>query len=204
MVDVYLLYKTLTNNKQRPKRNLSQIRSDLYLYLLRLVASGESVFLAPHNILLIGIYSIKVATNQLLMPQFPEKVSFMLKVKKKFLINTVSRLGLMCVLFTGLVGCSQFSFSKVNALGANVTPIRELQSEPMIGTTAYIQGKVERRVPLLKRQAYLINDSTGKIWAITNQTALQEGEYAVIKGKIKYQPIPIAGKDFGEVFLEEK
>jgi hypothetical protein len=88
--------------------------------------------------------------------------------------------------------------------GSNVTPIKEIQAKQDKQGTVYIQGKVERQVPLLKRRAYQINDSTGKIWVVTNQSDLQPGKDIVIKGKVRYQSIPLAGQEFGEVYIEEE
>ncbi|TBR61227.1 DNA-binding protein [Mastigocladus laminosus UU774] len=124
--------------------------------------------------------------------------------KSYYLPLTVFHLGLTYFLMAGLISCGNFSFSGINALGANVTPIRELRSQPDSNTTVYIQGKVEKTAPLLKKQAYLVKDETGKIWAITNQTNLQVGDQVVIKGQIRYRSIPIAGKEYGEVYIEEK
>jgi hypothetical protein len=124
--------------------------------------------------------------------------------KSYYLPLTVFHLGLTYFLIAGLISCGNFSFSGINAIGANVTPIRELRSQPDSNTTVYIQGKVEKIAPLLKKQAYLVKDETGKIWAITNQTNLQVGDQVVIKGQIRYRSIPIAGKEYGEVYIEEK
>ncbi|WP_396336450.1 DNA-binding protein [Fischerella sp. JS2] len=124
--------------------------------------------------------------------------------KSYYLPSTVFYLCLTYFLMAGLVSCSNFSFSGINALGANVTPIRELRSQPDSNITVYIQGKVEKIAPLLQRRAYLVKDDTGKIWAITNQTNLLVGDQVVIKGQIRYRSIPIAGKEYGEVYLEEK
>ncbi|OKH16807.1 DNA-binding protein [Fischerella major NIES-592] len=124
--------------------------------------------------------------------------------KSYYLASTVFCLGLTYFLTTGLVSCSNFSFSRINTLGANVTPIRELRSQPDSNTTVYIQGKVEKIAPLWKRRAYLVRDETGKIWVITNQTNLRVGDQVVIKGKIRYRSIPIAGREYGEVYIEEK
>ncbi|MBR8836010.1 MAG: hypothetical protein DSM106950_18800 [Stigonema ocellatum SAG 48.90 = DSM 106950] len=112
-------------------------------------------------------------------------------------------LGLTFFLLAGLLSCDNLGRYGVNAIGVNVTPIRELKPQQDDTATVYIQGKVERQVPLLKRHLYQINDFTGKIWVITNQTGLKQGEKVMIKGKIHYQSIPLAGKDFGEVYLEE-
>jgi hypothetical protein len=123
-------------------------------------------------------------------------------------VNLSCRLGLTFFLFGGLISCASLNQSDFNAssfrIGANITPIQGLKPEQN-NTTLYIQGKVEKIVPLLSnRRVYQINDSTGKIWVLTNQTGLKVGEQAVIKGQLRYQSIPLAGKDFGEVYLEEQ
>lgn len=43
-----------------------------------------------------------------------------------------------------------------------------------------------------------------KIWVITNQKSLPEGSEVVFKGKVRYQSIPLAGKELGEIYLEEE
>ncbi|BAY23810.1 hypothetical protein NIES2100_36020 [Calothrix sp. NIES-2100] len=117
------------------------------------------------------------------------------------------RLGLLLLLVLGLCSCgtvTQPGFTVGNfRIGSNITPIREIKPEQTNQAKVYIQGKVERQVPLLKRWAYQIDDSTGKIWVITSQNKLAKGEQVVIKGKIKYQSIPLAGKELGEIYLEE-
>ncbi|OUL23351.1 hypothetical protein [Nostoc sp. 106C] len=117
------------------------------------------------------------------------------------------RLGLFFLLVLGLCSCGNLTQSGLNVgnfrIGSNVTPIREIKPEPNKQATVYIQGKVERQVPLVKRWAYQIDDSTGKIWVVTHQNKLAKGEQVVIKGKVRYQSIPLAGKELGEVYVEE-
>ncbi|WP_071191776.1 hypothetical protein [Trichormus sp. NMC-1] len=89
-------------------------------------------------------------------------------------------------------------------LSANATPIREIKPAPKNQATVYIQGKVEKEAPLIKQKAYQINDSTGKIWVLTHQNNLQVGQQVIFKGKVRYKSIPLAGKEYGEVYLEEE
>ncbi|MFO5528218.1 MAG: hypothetical protein ACLBM1_10380 [Cuspidothrix sp.] len=115
--------------------------------------------------------------------------------------------GLFCILITGLYACGQEGKSGINlqnlTIGANVTPIQKITPQNK-DTTVYIQGKVEKTAPLIKQKAYQINDSTGKIWVITNQGNFQIGEQVVLKGNVQYQSIPLAGQEYGEIYLEEK
>jgi hypothetical protein len=115
--------------------------------------------------------------------------------------------GLFCILITGLYACGQEGKSGINlqnlTIGANVTPIQKITPQNK-DTTVYIQGKVEKTAPLIQRKAYQINDSTGKIWVVTNQGNFQIGEQVVLKGNVQYQSIPLAGQEYGEIYLEEK
>ncbi|MBW4556301.1 MAG: hypothetical protein KME59_10245 [Trichormus sp. ATA11-4-KO1] len=118
------------------------------------------------------------------------------------------RLGITLLLVVGLYGCGFLTTPSLKAsnlsIGSNVTPIREIKPETDKQATVYIQGKVEKQVPLVKQWAYQINDSTGKIWVVTNQPNLKEGQQVVIKGQVRFQSIPLAGQEFGEVYIEEK
>jgi hypothetical protein len=118
------------------------------------------------------------------------------------------RLGLAFSLLAGISGCGQLPTSNWNfsnlQISSNVTPIRDIKPEQDNQATVYVQGKVERQVPLLQRWAYQINDSTGKIWVVTNQADLVAGQEVVIKGKVRYKSIPLAGQEFGEIYVEEK
>ncbi|MDB9536645.1 hypothetical protein PN451_12550 [Dolichospermum planctonicum CS-1226] len=116
-------------------------------------------------------------------------------------------LGLCCSLITGLYACnnqanSGITFQKFK-IAANVTPIQKI-SQKNQDTTIYIQGRVEKTAPLIKKKAYQISDSTGKIWVITNQRNLVIGEQVILKGNVKYKSIPLEGKEYGEIYLEVK
>ncbi|AKG24057.1 hypothetical protein [Calothrix sp. 336/3] len=110
-------------------------------------------------------------------------------------------LGCLFLLVMGLNGCG--GIKTMSVTGANTTAIRELATKVKVGDTVYVQGKVEKKAPLIKQAAYEINDSTGKIWVVTNQTQLKPGEEVVIKGKLRYQSIPLGGKEYGDMYVEE-
>ncbi|MEH2408105.1 hypothetical protein [Nostoc sp.] len=118
------------------------------------------------------------------------------------------RLGLIFFLVVGLCSCGSLPSSGLNGanlkIGTNVTPIREIKPKQDNQAIVYIQGQVEKQAPLMKQWAYQINDSTGKIWVVTHQKNLAEGAQVVIKGKVRYRSVPLAGKELGEVYLEEE
>ncbi len=107
--------------------------------------------------------------------------------------------GLLCV---SLV---QFGISSINIIsGVNVIHIRDINSKQDKNTTVYLQGKVAHRVPLLELQMYQLQDASGRIWVLTDQKDLQLNDKVLIKGNVRYQSIPLAGKDFGEVYVQEQ
>jgi hypothetical protein len=119
--------------------------------------------------------------------------------------------GLTVLMFMGLCSCATEKSPQLNLptlrIGANVTQIRNIkpvEHKETKETTVYIQGKVEKHAPLVKQQAYQIADATGKIWVVTNQSNLKVGQEVVLKGKVKYKSIPLAGQEYGEVYLEEE
>ncbi|MEH1786600.1 hypothetical protein [Nostoc sp.] len=148
------------------------------------------------------------------MPKINKSVAFMQKTRNFFLSFLYGhsifpyRLGLTCFLVAGLCSCGNLtspSLSKTGLkFGTNVTPIGEIKPKQDNQAIVYIQGQVEKQAPLIKQWAYKINDSTGKIWVVTNQKNLGEGSQVVIKGKVRYRSIPLAGKELGEVYLEEE
>ncbi len=148
---------------------------------------------------------MKITTNLALIPKIPNTVLTMPRVRKKVKNKLISPLGLAPILMSGLLSCSNVNEYRMNAIGVNVTSISELK--PQTGdrnAPVYVQGKVERKVPLLEKQMYQIEDSTGKIWVLTNQKGWKVGEKVVVKAIPQYESIPISGAELGEIYLEEK
>lgn len=106
-------------------------------------------------------------------------------------------------LLTGLFGCGSLPQSSLR-LGVDVTNIRDLKPRGDNNATVNLQGKVIKQVPLLLQRVYQLQDSTGTIWVLTNQTTPQPGDQVSITGQVHYQSIPLAGKEFGEVYLEQR
>lgn len=116
--------------------------------------------------------------------------------------------GLAFFVVVGLCSCTNGKPSELNLkhlrIGANVTQIGKIKPAQDGQTTVYIQGKVEKYAPFVKQKAYQIADATGKIWVVTDQSHLQVGQEVVLKGKVIYKSIPLAGQDYGEIYLEEE
>ncbi|PSO94765.1 MAG: hypothetical protein BRC46_04225 [Cyanobacteria bacterium QS_6_48_18] len=51
--------------------------------------------------------------------------------------------------------------------------------------------------------AYYLQDTTGQIWVLTEESLPQEGDKVVVQGEVKYQSIPIDEQNMGEVYVRE-
>lgn len=120
---------------------------------------------------------------------------------KIFILAIYSFLGV------GLVSCGGLPESTMNRIeliqSVNVVNISDITRKQNKEPTVYIRGKVIRQVPLVDWRVYQLQDATGSIWVLSKKTDLKPTEQVLIKGKVRHQSIPIAGKDFGEVYLEE-
>ena len=127
----------------------------------------------------------------------------LMQTGKKF-----SLVAIYLVLAGGLSSCGGLPPSTMNSinlsLGVDVANIRDIKPVQEKEASVYLRGKVIRQVPLVGWWMYQLQDSTGSIWVLTKKNDLQLKDRVLIKGKVHYQSIPIAGKDFGEVYVEEQ
>jgi hypothetical protein len=109
----------------------------------------------------------------------------------------------------GLVSCSRSTSLGIGGFnlsqfGGNVTKIGDIQQNQTTTSTLYLRGQVVTRAPFLEAGAYKLQDGTGTIWVITNQTVPNVGDEVSIKGQPQFQSIPVSGQDLGEVFVQEE
>ncbi len=106
----------------------------------------------------------------------------------------------ICLLaLLGLTGCSPL---------VTVQSIQR-QTQPnwltaKLTETVKLRGRVGSLAPLVKGQVYELQDATGKIWVLSPSRQLKSGQQVLIRGRLRYEPIEIAGQDFGEVYIEER
>ncbi|MGB6298746.1 MAG: hypothetical protein WBF90_21550 [Rivularia sp. (in: cyanobacteria)] len=149
---------------------------------------------------------MKTTTNFALMPKIMHMVPTMQQPRKRFFLKLkfISHLGLALSLLA-IASCSNVSEYGMNAIGVNVTPINELKPQQTDDKDpVYVSGKVQRKVPLLERQIYQIEDSTGKVLVLTNQKGWKVGDKVVVKAIPQFESIPVSGAELGQVYLEEK
>ncbi|MDZ4874211.1 MAG: hypothetical protein CLLPBCKN_003607 [Chroococcidiopsis cubana SAG 39.79] len=111
------------------------------------------------------------------------------------------------LLILGLLSCGrlpQYAMNGIGLMGTTALKIGELKPETGNGTTVRLQGKVVQQIPLAGWRMYQLQDSTGKIWVLTKRTNVRLQTPVSIEGKVYFQSIPIAGQDFGEIYVEEQ
>lgn len=118
-------------------------------------------------------------------------------------------LSLCYLLFgVGLAGCGNSAPVGIGGLnflmpGEHLTKINEIKPKQNAATIT-LQGQVVTRAPFLGSGAYKLEDATGTIWVITNQSLPNVGDEVLLKGEPQFQSIPVGGKDIGEVYVQEQ
>jgi hypothetical protein len=109
------------------------------------------------------------------------------------------RYSAVLLVLIGLLGCGNLAKT-----GIGTTNIGDIQVKWDSPLPIYLKGRVSKQVPLLGIRAYELQDATGTIWVLTEAPDPQPGDEVVIKGKIRYQSIPLAGKDIGTAYIEQQ
>lgn len=117
-----------------------------------------------------------------------------------------SCIGSLSLIFaSALLSCGNLPMSQLN-LGFNVASIGDVQQKRQVDAEVYLRGKVENRAPFVGNAAYQLQDGTGSIWILTKQDLPKLGDEVLLKGEVRYKSITLkelAGKDLGEVYVEE-
>jgi len=119
----------------------------------------------------------------------------------------LSNIAISLLLLMGLLSCGklpQYAMNGIHLMGASPVKIDELKPETVNGTTVRLQGRVVQQIPLAGWRMYQLQDSTGKVWVLTKRTDVRLQTTLSIEGKVYFQSIPIAGQDFGEIYVEEQ
>lgn len=105
--------------------------------------------------------------------------------------NSLKQIVLWIILPVGLIGCQPASIS-----------LEDVSAEK-IDRTVYLTGMVRQIAPLVDSNAYQIEDSTGKIWVVTNHHPPQLGQVIKIEGKIRHQSLPFDNLEWGDFYVVE-
>ncbi len=116
----------------------------------------------------------------------------------------VSRWCLSGFIAVNLIGCTPWTvLSQQENLGTTRQPIASLGAVSP-GVEVYVQGTVTQRVPLLNQGAYELQDSTGRIWVITETPLPEPGAKLAIAGQLQFHELQLQQQDFGEFFIQEQ
>ena len=140
----------------------------------------------------------------------------------------VTKIQFIAVLMLGLVSCSNSTtanpvadskdskkpespkaiVSPNNSPGSkpaagNISRIADLQKAPR-QSTVFLQGKVGRQAPIVGGTIYELQDGTGSIWVVARQTTSKPGEEVSVRGILRYESIPLNGKEQGSLYVEQQ
>jgi len=104
--------------------------------------------------------------------------------------------------FLGLASC-QSNPSSEEQLQLTITPIGDLNAQTTGLASVYVRGTVRDRAPLLNSTAYQIQDNTGQVWVVTNNSPPESGQTLTIQAKIKSKSIVLQQQHSEEVYLQE-
>jgi len=114
----------------------------------------------------------------------------------KFELRKIDGLGgLLLGLTIALTSCSPL---------VTVQTVRQQPQRNWFTETVKLQGQVGSLAPLINGQVYELQDTTGKIWVLSPSRHSKSGQRILIQGRVRYQPIEIAGQNLGEVYIEEQ
>ncbi|MGB7087296.1 MAG: hypothetical protein WBD47_17190 [Phormidesmis sp.] len=87
----------------------------------------------------------------------------------------------------------------------SIVPISSLTAEK-VDETVTISGRVIRREPILAGWLYQIEDDTGELWVLSNQSNSavepEADQIAIVEGIVRYEPIVVEEIDASELYLE--
>ncbi|PZV12820.1 MAG: hypothetical protein DCF22_11600 [Leptolyngbya sp.] len=113
-------------------------------------------------------------------------------------------------LLIALVSCGGQAASESNGTGGTggivmpkTTSIQEVQKTADRNSVVTVKGVVGDRVPILNGTVYELQDSTGKIWVLTQKQPPNSGQEVIITGNLRFKSIPLNGQEQGSVYVEQ-
>lgn len=119
-------------------------------------------------------------------------------------------LPICCLLLSGgVISCANVALMGSHSISVgdrtlDITNIGNIQPTQNGSAMIYLQGKVISQAPFLAAGAYQLQDATGTIWVMTNQTLPTVGNEVLLRGQLQFQSIPLGGQELGEVYIQEQ
>ena len=117
-------------------------------------------------------------------------------------------LGTSIIIFCGAcqsssdVGTPGVSLPKV--LPKATVTVESLRQPQQVEQLIPLAGSVMQRLAILNGWLYQVDDGTGQVWVLTQQTAPELGQEVYLKGVLRYEAIVINQADLGDYYLEEQ
>ena len=114
--------------------------------------------------------------------------------RKRTIVSARKRLfyfGILMILWGSLIGCKP-----------SLIEIGNVQQKRK-GKVVYLTGKVSHTAPFVGNSAYKLQDDTGSVWVVTENSTPILGKVISIKGKIQYQSLPFAERELGDFYVIE-
>jgi uncharacterized protein YdeI (BOF family) len=115
--------------------------------------------------------------------------------------SAIFRVSLLSFLITTIFSCQNLAQVSLGS-PAGTLSIQDIRQGQKADIAVSVRGTVVKQVPLVGSQVYELQDDTGTIWILTKQLRLTAGTEAIIQGIIRFQSIPIAGQDWGDLYIE--
>jgi hypothetical protein len=114
------------------------------------------------------------------------------------------------ILLIGLSACQSILPPRIGTIGTsstdsgNLVSIHAAQHSVAHDTAISLKGKVGKRVPVLDGTVYELYDQSDRIWVLTKQPLPEADKDVVIQGTVRYQSIPVNGKEQGSNYIEQR
>jgi hypothetical protein len=103
----------------------------------------------------------------------------------------------------GAIGCSSLGNFNLALSNPSVTSIGELEKYRGESSVVELKGTVSDRAPFLGSGAYLLQDTTGAVWVMSDKKLPNRGDKVAIRGEVKHQSIAIAQQTSQELYVLE-
>lgn len=95
-----------------------------------------------------------------------------------------------------MVGCQNWQ-----GVSAQTVPLGELNKHR--DQTVTVRGAVQAQAPFVGGGAYRLVDASGSVWVLTGRPLPAKGTELTVEGRVKYEAVPLGGRDWGDLYLQE-
>lgn len=120
------------------------------------------------------------------------------KLVQRSLLGVLGALGIACQPTSSSIPRPSLPFIR------STTSIESLRQAGQVERSMPLAGEVTQQLKILDGWLYQLNDGTGQVWILTQQSPPAVGQNIYVNGVLRYEAIVINGADLGDYYLEEK